>query len=85
VTVVSARSPITTGVVLATLAAVAFAVTTPAVAWAGRTAGPFTTAAVLYLGAAAAALLMRIVGGCADPKTPFARAIARELAARGSS
>jgi drug/metabolite transporter (DMT)-like permease len=62
VTVVSARSPITTGVLLATLAAVAFAVTTPAVAWAGRTAGPFTTAAVLYLGAAAAALLMRLLG-----------------------
>ncbi len=53
------RSPITTGVLLAVLAALAFGVTTPAVAWAGRELGPFTTAALLYGGAAVAAVLLR--------------------------
>ncbi len=55
------RSPITTGVLLAAIAAVAFGVTTPVVAWAGRGLGPFSTAALLYLGAAVAAGLMRAV------------------------
>lgn len=55
------RSPIVTGVVLAALAAVAFGVTTPVVAWAGRGLGPLTTAALLYAGAAASALGLRVL------------------------
>lgn len=61
------RSPITTGVLLAALAAVTFGVTTPAVAWAGRDLGPFTTAALLYAGAAASSFALRLVGGRRDP------------------
>lgn len=57
----STRSPIATGVLLATFAALAFGVTMPVVAWAGRGLGPFSTAALLYGGAAAAALLLRAV------------------------
>ena len=45
------------GVLLAIAAAVAFGVTTPIVAWASR--GTFATAALLYGGAALAALLLR--------------------------
>jgi drug/metabolite transporter (DMT)-like permease len=56
-----APSPIARGVVLALVAAVAFGATTPVVAWAGRTTGPFLTAALLYAGAAAAAGLLRLV------------------------
>jgi len=51
-----------TGVLLAVLAAVAFGITTPVVAWAGRDLGPLTTAALLYAGAAGAALLVRLFG-----------------------
>src|SRR5829696_3527032 len=54
-------SPIGRGVLLAVLAAVAFGVTTPVVAWAGRGVGSFATAALLYLGAALAAVLLRAV------------------------
>jgi drug/metabolite transporter (DMT)-like permease len=46
-------------VLLAALAAVAFGVTTPVVAWAGRGVGAFATAASLYAGAALAAALLR--------------------------
>ncbi len=53
------RSPIATGVLFATVAALAFGVTTPVVAWAGRDLGPFSTAALLYGGAAVTALLLR--------------------------
>jgi len=56
------RSPIATGVLLAAASAVAFGMTTPAIAWAGRDAGPLTTAALLYAGAAIAALAMRARG-----------------------
>lgn len=62
-----ARSPIATGVLLAVLAAVAFGVTTPVVAWAGRGLGPLSTAALLYAGAAAAALVVRLVAGRTGP------------------
>ncbi len=55
-------APITAGVVLAGLAAVAFGVTMPAVAWAGRGLGPFSTAALLYAGAAGSALLLALAG-----------------------
>ena len=59
-------SPIVTGVVLAAGAAIAFGVTTPAVAWSGKSLGPFTTAALLYAGAAVAALVFRVVKGRSD-------------------
>jgi drug/metabolite transporter (DMT)-like permease len=49
------------GVLLAVLAAVAFGLVTPLVAWAGHDVGPLTTAALLYAGAAAAAVLLRLL------------------------
>ena len=52
------RSAITRGVLLAAAAAIAFGVTTPVVAWAGHGEGAFTTAALLYAGAALASLIM---------------------------
>lgn len=55
-----ARSKIATGVLLAACAAVAFGVTTPIIAWAGADAGPLTTAALLYAGAAAASVVLRL-------------------------
>jgi drug/metabolite transporter (DMT)-like permease len=57
------RSPIATGVVLAMFAAIAFGATTPVVAWAGRGVGSFTTAALLYAGAALAAVVLRAARG----------------------
>lgn len=51
---------------LAALAALAFGATTPAVAWAGRGVGSFATAALLYAGAALAAVLLRAIGRRAD-------------------
>jgi len=62
-----ARSPIASGVLLAVCAAVAFGVTTPVVAWAGRELGPLTTAALLYAGAAIAAVLVRLAAGRTGP------------------
>ena len=68
-------SPIATGVFLAVVAAVAFGVTTPVVAWAGRDLGSFSTAALLYAGAAAAALLARFAAAKTDaPLRPTDRA-----------
>jgi drug/metabolite transporter (DMT)-like permease len=55
------RSPLSTGVLLAALAAVAFGIATPVVAWAGRGIGPLSTAALLYLGAAVSALGIQLV------------------------
>jgi drug/metabolite transporter (DMT)-like permease len=55
-------APIATGVLLAVASAVAFGLTTPVIAWAGRDAGPLTTAALLYAGAVIAALAMRLRG-----------------------
>ncbi len=55
---VQRRSAIVTGVTLAAAAALAFGATLPIVAWAGRSVGPWTTAAALYAGAALAALLL---------------------------
>src|SRR5512140_802667 len=52
------RSAIARGVLLAAAAAIAFGVTTPVVAWAGRGQGPFATAALLYAGAALASAIM---------------------------
>ncbi len=49
-------SPIVTGTVLAALAAVAFGVTTPFIQRFGTDIGPFSTAALLYLGAALGAI-----------------------------
>ena len=47
-----ARNPIIFGTMLAALAALAFGVTTPFIQRLGAGVGPFTTAALLYLGAA---------------------------------
>ncbi|HWU91435.1 MAG TPA: EamA family transporter [Kofleriaceae bacterium] len=72
-------SPIGRGVLLAALAAVAFGITTPVVAWAGRGVGSFATAALLYLGAALAAVLLRAIEHRSD--TPLRRSdLARVLA-----
>ena len=54
------QSPIAAGVLLAIASAVAFGVTTPVIAWAGRDLGPLGTAALLYIGAALAAGAMRL-------------------------
>lgn len=51
-----ARNPIIFGTVLAALAALAFGVTTPFIQRLGAGVGPFTTAALLYLGAAVGAI-----------------------------
>jgi drug/metabolite transporter (DMT)-like permease len=53
---VTPRSPIVLGTLLAALAAVAFGVVTPFVQRCGAGLGPFTTAGLLYLGAALGAL-----------------------------
>jgi drug/metabolite transporter (DMT)-like permease len=53
-------APIARGVLLALSAALAFGLSTPFVQLAGRGVGPFTTAALLYIGAAGLAL---VVGG----------------------
>jgi len=53
-------NPIVGGVILAVAAAIAFGVTTPIVAWAGRDLGAFTTAALLYAGAAFASVVSRL-------------------------
>jgi len=50
------RSPIIIGTLFAALAALAFGVTTPFIQRLGASVGPFTTAALLYLGAAAGAI-----------------------------
>ncbi len=58
------RSPIASGVILAAIAAVAFGVTTPIIAWCGHTVGPLSTASLLYLGAAVVALAwLRVTPG----------------------
>ncbi|HEY0195671.1 MAG TPA: EamA family transporter, partial [Kofleriaceae bacterium] len=51
---------ITMGVALAAGAALAFGAVTPVIAGAGRGLGPVTIAALLYAGAAAAALAMQL-------------------------
>jgi len=53
-----ARSAIARGVLIACGAAVAFGMTTPIVAWAGRGVGAFATASLLYAGAALASAIM---------------------------
>ncbi|HEU4735054.1 MAG TPA: DMT family transporter [Kofleriaceae bacterium] len=68
------RSPIARGVVLAAAAAVAFGVTTPVVAWAGRGLGAFATAGLLYAGAALASVIMGALGRArADRHPPLGR------------
>jgi drug/metabolite transporter (DMT)-like permease len=59
-------------VILAVIAAIAFGVTTPVVAWAGRGLGAFSTAALLYVGAALAAIVARAFGPRSD--APLRRA-----------
>jgi drug/metabolite transporter (DMT)-like permease len=74
-------SPIATGVLLAAIAAVAFGVTTPVVAWAGRDLGAFSTAALLYLGAALASSVLRAIRGRGD--APLRRRDAARVLAVG--
>lgn len=57
----AARRPILVGVGLALGSAIAFGVTIPVLGWAGAGVGPFTTAALLYIGASAAALMQKTV------------------------
>ncbi|MDQ3340843.1 MAG: DMT family transporter [Myxococcota bacterium] len=76
-------SPIATGVLLALGSAIAFGLTTPVIAWAGRDAGPLTTAALLYTGAVIAALAMRIgprSGGSALGRRDLPRILAIAIA-----
>jgi drug/metabolite transporter (DMT)-like permease len=56
---VRVSAPLVTGVLLAIASAIAFGITTPVIAWGGHGLGPLSTAALLYAGAAAAALAMR--------------------------
>jgi drug/metabolite transporter (DMT)-like permease len=51
---------ISRGVGLAALAAIAFGATTPLVAWSTRWVGPFAIAALLYAGAAASSVVLRV-------------------------
>jgi drug/metabolite transporter (DMT)-like permease len=62
-----ARSAIARGVLVAVAAAIAFGATTPIVAWAGRGVGPFTTAALLYAGAALATGALRALSRAPGP------------------
>lgn len=76
-------SSIATGVMLAAASAIAFGVTTPAIAWASRDAGPLTTAALLYAGAALAALAMharRRAGGASLRRADLPRIVAIAVA-----
>lgn len=59
-------SPARRGALLALLAAVAFGLTTPVIERAGAGSSPFATAALLYLGAATAALVLGAVGARGD-------------------
>jgi drug/metabolite transporter (DMT)-like permease len=56
------RNPLAVGVLLAIVAAFAFGLTAPVIAWAGRDLGPLTTAALLYAGAAVVALAFSFAG-----------------------
>ena len=55
----SSSSPALRGVLLALLAATLFGISTPLVQRSGEGLGPFTTAALLYLGAAAVGWVLR--------------------------
>lgn len=71
--------PIAAGTALAVLAALTFGVTTPLIERSGRGLGPFSTAALLYLGAALSALLLGRLGGSSG--APLRRAHLPRLAA----
>jgi drug/metabolite transporter (DMT)-like permease len=60
-------SPIVRGATYALLAAFCFGITTPIVAQAGVGLGPFSTAALLYIGAAISALVLRLVSRSGAP------------------
>jgi drug/metabolite transporter (DMT)-like permease len=77
------RSPIATGVTFAVLAAIAFGLTAPVVAWAGHGVGPLATAALLYAGAAAAAIAWPGRGGEPLRRGDLARLVA--IAAVGAA
>jgi drug/metabolite transporter (DMT)-like permease len=62
------KASIATGVVVALVAAAAFGVTAPVIAWAGRDVGPLATASLLYAGAAAAAVSLLAVTRTRDAR-----------------
>ncbi len=62
------RAPIATGVLVALVAAAAFGVTAPIIAWAGHDVGPLTTASLLYAGAAITALVLHAASHRRDTK-----------------
>lgn len=66
------RNPIAAGVGLALVSALAFGLTIPVLGWAGAGVGPFTSAALLYLGACGAAVLLGVV--VRDAGAPLSRA-----------
>lgn len=66
------------GVILAALAALAFGATIPVLAWAGSGVGPFSTAGLLYCGAGAASLLLKIF--VSDAGAGFTRRSALSIA-----
>src|SRR5882724_7028814 len=64
----SRYDPLLGGVGLALLAALSFGLTTPFIQWLGRGVGAFTTAGLLYAGAALASLdLLRTTQGAEAP------------------
>jgi drug/metabolite transporter (DMT)-like permease len=69
-------SPIAAGTLIALASAALFGATTPAVQRFGRDMGPFSTAALLYAGAAATALLLR---GRREDEAPLGRAHAPRI------
>src|SRR5262249_26179047 len=64
------QAPITAGATLALLSALLFGASTPAVQRLGRGIGPFTTAALLYAGAAAFSVLSSAVRARASAPSP---------------
>jgi len=72
------RSPIAAGIALAAAAAIAFGVTLPIVSVAGAGLGPYTTAALLYCGAAAVSAGLRLFSR--DEGRPLGRDSIRPLA-----
>jgi drug/metabolite transporter (DMT)-like permease len=74
-----ARNPIALGGSLALLAAAAFGLTTPIIKKFGTDVGPFTTAGLLYGGAAAVSLATRPRSGAGVTRAPMGRLVAVAL------
>lgn len=74
-------SALSAGVICAALAALTFGLTTPAIAWVGDGVGPLGTAALLYTGACASALVLRLVLPRGTFGAPLRKANWKRLAA----